>query len=130
MLSNAHGKKMIAELDRTAKSFDPRNGKEKIRRSDGQLGQESRPKYAPKTRTNQHPKELAFPDAPQREKPTYENERNPTVLYNGMNSSFRWLHHEGSDLVSRRSERESGFSWDLSGNVYANDSRLASTLGR
>ena len=29
MLSNAHGKKMIAELDRTAKSFDPETAKKK-----------------------------------------------------------------------------------------------------
>lgn len=87
MLSNSHGKKMIAELDRAAKSFDPETAKKKY-----DAAMANWEKKAAKIRTQNKNKPASerarLPRRPQSEKPTYENERNPTVLYNGMIHPF------------------------------------------
>ena len=87
MLSNPHGKKMIAELDRAAESFDPVAAKKK---HDAAMA--TWEKRVAKVRIQNKNKETSerarIPRRPQPTKPIYENERNPTVLYNGMIHPF------------------------------------------
>jgi sialate O-acetylesterase len=87
MLSNTHGKKMIAELDRAAKSFDPVEAKKK---HDAAMATWKKrvAQVQAQNKNKEKSKRARFPRRPQPAKPTYENERNPTVLYNGMIHPF------------------------------------------
>lgn len=87
MLSNSHGKKMIAELDREAKAFDSVAAKKK--HDAAMANWEKRTAKVREQNKNKAASERArLPRRPQLAKPTYENERNPTVLYNGMIHPF------------------------------------------
>ena len=87
MLSNSHGKKMIAELDREAKSFDSAAAKKKY---DAAMANWEKKAAAVRSQNKNKPnsERARLPRRPQPIKPTYENERNPTVLYNGMIHPF------------------------------------------
>ena len=87
MLSNSHGKKMIAELDRAAKAFDSNAAKKK--HDAAMANWEKRTARVRAENKNKAASERSrLPRRPLPVKPTYENERNPTVLYNGMIHPF------------------------------------------
>ena len=87
MMSNANGKKMMAQLDAQAKAFDPEAAKQKyekalkaweaktadLRKANRELPQEKRKR---------------LPRRPQKQTHPMMNAGNPTVLYNGMINPF------------------------------------------
>lgn len=87
MLSNPHGKKMIAELDRAAKSFDPVAAQKKYD-STMEIWEKKVANVRTQNKNKDKSDRIRFPRRPQPVKPTYQNERNPTVLYNGMIHPF------------------------------------------
>jgi sialate O-acetylesterase len=87
MLSNEHGKKMIAELDEQSAKFDSAGAKEKY-----QVQLEKWQKQSAQIRAENKGKEKSaqkrIPRRPQPPKAPNRNEGNPTVLYNGMIHPF------------------------------------------
>ena len=55
-------------------------------------------------------KRARLPRRPQPTKPTYENERNPTVLYNGMIHPFVGYTMRGAIWYQGEAKRQGGFS--------------------
>lgn len=87
LLSNLHGRKMIAELDQLATEFDPAASAKKY-----QTQLERWQKQAAVIRAGNEGKEKSaqkrVPRKPRPSKSPYENEGNPTVLFNGMVNPF------------------------------------------
>ena len=87
MLSNEHGRKMVAELDRMAAQFNP-NEEEKRYEKALARWKENTEEIRAFNKGKQKAERKRLPRQPNRAKPVYENERNPTVLFNGMIHPF------------------------------------------
>jgi sialate O-acetylesterase len=87
LLSNEHGKKMIADLDQLASEY---NAEKKNAAYEKALAQwkKSRDTVREFNKGKEKTTRKKFPRQPKKPKPVYENERNPTVLYNGMIHPF------------------------------------------
>lgn len=87
MLSNVHGKKMITELDEQAKAYDAAKAERAYEKRLAQWKTQA-DKIRKQNEGKPAVEQKRLPRRPQRNKPVYENERNPTVLYNGMIHPF------------------------------------------
>lgn len=87
MLSNEHGKKMIAELDQLATQFDANKSNKAYEKALAAWKEKSAAVRA-FNKGKAQAERKRVPRQPKKAKPVYENERNPTVLYNGMIHPF------------------------------------------
>ncbi len=87
MLSNEHGRKMIDELDKLAEQFDAKNAANTYEKALA-AWKEKTAEIREFNKGKEPSEKKRVPRQPQKSKPVYENERNPTVLYNGMIHPF------------------------------------------
>lgn len=87
MLSNEHGRRMIAELDGLADKFDAAQANHSFEKALA-AWKEKTASIREYNKGKEPAQRKRVPRQPQKSKPVYENERNPTVLYNGMIHPF------------------------------------------
>ena len=87
MLTSEHGKKMIADLDQLATEYDAEKS-ERVHKNALAKWKEKTAAVRAFNKGKDKADRKRFPRQPKKAKPVYQNERNPTVLFNGMINPF------------------------------------------